>query len=122
MSVLEDREKLDNIINDIRIHLDKYENEIRNKACKEIFLKFIKIFSSLKPIKNKDFIKVNKFNDDKLGCILIEYKMNHIKFLTKIKKNLLKENWYKALENLSELDRAYDLLDIKIYYSIIYLL
>lgn len=120
MSISEDREKLDNIINDIRIYLEKHKDD--NKDCKEIFLKFIKIFSSIKPMKNKDFVKGNKFNDDELGCILIEYKMNHIKFLTEIKKNLLKENWHKALENLSELDRAYDLLDRKIYYSIIDLL
>ena len=40
----------------------------------------------------------------------------------KIKKYILKDNWYKVLDSLIKLDRSYDLLEKKVYYSLIEIL
>lgn len=90
-----------------------------NDECKKEFFNFIEEYKKIKPFTMIEFVKYNRFNEDRLSCIFMAYSMKQIKYLGEIKLSILKENWYNALENIIELYRAYDLLEPKIYYSII---
>lgn len=62
---------------------------------------------------NEEYVKYNKFNEDYSTCLFVDTKMVHLKALMKIKKYILKDNWYKVLDSLIKLDRSYDLLEKK---------
>ena len=117
--ILERRKKIDNLILNIRKCLEK---DLDNKEYKREFFLFIEELKKIKPYSSKEYVKYNKFEENMLSCIFADYRMYHIQLLTKIKKCILKEDWKMVLEFVSELDRGCELLDNKIYYSIIEIL
>lgn len=110
------KEEISFLINRISECID---NDSSNDECKKEFFNFIEEYKKIKPFTMIEFVKYNRFNEDRLSCIFMAYSMKQIKYLGKIKVSILKENWYDVLENIIELYRAYDLLEPKIYYSII---
>lgn len=114
--ILEKRKKLDKLLLNIRKSI---EIDLDDEEYKKEFFIFIEKLREIKPFDNEEYVKYNKFNDKKLSCIFVNYRMNHIKYLTEIKKYILEENWYMVLESISELDRGCEILSEKIYYSII---
>lgn len=117
-------------ISDRRIEVDRLILNIRqcidinldNEECKKEFFNFIEKLKEIKPFSNEEYINYNKFSENKLSCIFVDYRMYYIKYLTDLKKWMLKENWKNVLKSVSELDRACEILNKKIYYSIINIL
>lgn len=118
-NILDRRMKVYNLILNIRECL---EINLDNEEYKKEFINFIENLKNIKPLTNEEYIKYNKFNEDYSTCLFVDTKMVHLKALMKIKKYILKDNWYKVLDSLIKLDRSYDLLEKKVYYSLIEIL
>ncbi len=115
---LEKRKEVDKLVLNI-IEFIESDSEKSDKECKQEFLNFLDKLKKITPFTNEEYVKYNKFKEDKLSCIFAEYRMYHIKLLLRLKKYVLKEKWEKVLECLIDIDRGCDFLDKKIYYSII---
>lgn len=86
-----------------------------NIEGKKKFLKVIQELKRIKPINEYDNIKKLKYEGEVLSSIDIGY----IEFLIIIKKSIVKGEWFDAINNFLNLEKRYNILQEKLYYSII---
>lgn len=86
-----------------------------NIEGKEKFFKVIQDLKKIKPIKEYEHIKKLKYEAELLNSVDIGY----IQFLIIIKKSIVKGEWFDVINNFLNLERRYNILQEKLYYSII---
>lgn len=86
-----------------------------NIEGKNTFFKFIQDLKKIKPIKEYDTIRKLNYEVELLNSIDIGY----IEFLIIIKKSIVKGEWFDVINNFLNLERRYNILQEKLYYSII---
>ena len=72
----------------------------------------------IKPIKEYENIKKIKYEGEIIDTLDIGY----IKFLIMIKKSIIKGEWFDVISNFLNLEKRYNILQEKLYYSIINIL
>ncbi|MGN0027770.1 MAG: hypothetical protein ACI33I_12325 [Clostridium sp.] len=86
-----------------------------NIEGKKKFLKVIQELKKIKPIKEYENIKKIKYEGELLDNLDIGY----IKLFIVIKKSIVKGEWFDVINNFLNLAKQYNILQEKLYYSII---
>lgn len=82
---------------------------------KKKFLKVIQELKKIKPIEEYENIK--KINYE--GELLDNLDLGYIKLFIVIKKSIVKGEWFDVINNFLNLAKQYNILQEKLYYSII---
>ena len=89
-----------------------------NIEGKKVIFKFIEKLKGIKPIKEYENIKKLNYEGEIINTLDIGY----IEFLIMIKKSIIKGEWFEVINNFLNLERRYNILQEKLYYSIINIL
>ena len=80
--------------------------------------KFLKVFQELKKIKPiEEYENIKKINYE--GELLDNLDLGYIKLFIVIKKSIVKGEWFDVINNFLNLAKQYNILQEKLYYSII---
>lgn len=90
-------------------------NQEFNIEGKRLFFRIIDVLKEIKPIGEHDIIKKLK-TEEKRKVILED---DYLYLLVMIKKSVIKGEWFDAINSFLNLERSYNILQEKLYYSII---
>jgi len=87
-----------------------------NVEGKKIFFKTLDGLKNIKPIREHDIIKKISTEEERRKVIIED---DYLYLLIIIKKSVIKGEWFDAINSFLNLERSYNILQEKLYYSII---